>query len=111
MKDAQQPKDEEDSLEVAHLAYLRGDMVLARAILDTVLAAEPGNADARKLRDLAESVSVEVCATELRNEGWLARIQPSAIQFLGIMSAGIGLIVLAVYLALDPIHHILKHGL
>ena len=103
--------DKTDALEAAHLEYLRGDHAAARAILDMLLAAEPDNEDARQLRGLAESDSVAACADNLRNETWLYRLQPSVVEFVGILLSGVGLLALGIYLALGPIYTIANHGL
>src|SRR5437868_5364447 len=100
-----------DALEAAHLEYLRGDHTAARAILDILLAAEPDNEDARQLRGLAESEAVAACADEYRNETWLYRLQPTAVQFVGILLTGIALLALGVYVALGPIYTIATRGL
>jgi hypothetical protein len=98
-------------LEAAHLAYMRADYENARRILDSLLAADPRNETALRLRDLAERAQADSCAAEAARECWLSRLQPSGIMFAGVVLLAVGFLALGAWAAVDPVRLALLHGL
>src|SRR5260370_24572393 len=92
-----------DPLEEAHLAYIRRDLAAARLIVDSILLGEPLNDEALLLRDSIEREMVERQADDIRNEGWVSRLNPEAWQVVGIGMGGLLCIAFAAYLTIGAL--------
>jgi hypothetical protein len=90
---------------------MRADYENARRILDSLLAADPRNETALRLRDLAERAQVHSCAAETARECWPSRLQPSGIVFAGVVLLAVGFLALGAWAAVDPVRLALLHGL
>jgi hypothetical protein len=100
-----------DLLQMAHLAYIRGDLTTARRIVDELLIGDPQNPTALRLRDAIESQIVERQAAAIRNEGWLSRLEPTRLEVALIVLSGLVCIALAGYWAIWPVQMAIRYGL